>query len=246
MSATLSPATISRRADQAAPPGAGSLLLRAGLLAVFRNCLCVPRVFGRDHIPAGPFVLCANHRSHLDSLALICGLELSSGWALLAARDYFFEGGLTRRLLAVPFTVIAVERHTPGVSMLGTIRSAGAFFRGGGRVLIAYPEGSRQSGAAIAPFKRGIAMLALALGLPVLPVFIQGTERLLAKGRLVPRPGPISLTLGPAIAPGPRPCGPHWPTGARQLIAQIEAGVRGLADAESREGRSPMAPGTRP
>ena len=44
--------------------------------------------------------------------------------------------------------------------------------------------------------------MALALGLPVLPVFIDGTERVLAKGRRVPVPGPITLALAPAIDPG--------------------------------------------
>jgi len=201
------------------------------LMALFRCYIGTPSVTGREHVPPGPFVICANHRSHLDSLALICGLGLANGCALLGARDYFVEGGPLRRLLASPFTIIAVERQRPGVAMLGTIHAAAAFFRDGGRVLIAFPEGSRQAGTAIAHFKRGIATLALTLGLPVLPVFIDGTERLLAKGRHIPLPGRIRLRLGPVIPPEPRPCGATWRAGSRRLIRDIEASVRGLADA---------------
>ena len=98
-------------------------------------------------------------------------------------------------------------------------------------MLIAYPEGSRQTGTTIAPFKRGIATLALTLGLPVLPVFIDGTQRLLAKGHFIPLPGPIRLTVGPAIEPGSRRRGSIRYGGSRQLIIEIEAGVRRLADA---------------
>ncbi len=229
MSASSTSRAMSRQADAAVRPGAGPLLLRASLLAIFRRYLCVPHVVGREHIPAGPFVLCANHRSHLDSLALICGLRLEDKCALLAARDYFEEGGLGRRLLALPFTMIPVERRRPGMAMLGTIAAAAAFFRQGGQVLIAYPEGTRQSNGTIAPFKRGAATLALALGRPVLPVFIDGTERLLPKGRRIPVPGSVTLTLGPAIQPGTRPDAGQWHARSSHLILTIEASVRDLA-----------------
>jgi 1-acyl-sn-glycerol-3-phosphate acyltransferase len=201
------------------------------LLAVFRRYIGVPTVVGREHIPAGPFLICANHRSHLDSLALICALEIRCGFALLGARDYFFEGGPMRRLLATPFTVISVERRTPSVAMLGTIRAAAAFFRNGGRVLIAYPEGSRQTVPGIAPFKRGVATLALALRLPVLPVFISGTERLLGKGHIIPLRGRIVVRLGPPIAPEPQLHCVNRRLRSRRLIAEIESDVHKLADA---------------
>ena len=81
----------------------------------------------------------------------------------------------------------------------------------------------------VAPFKRGAATLALALGRPVLPVYIEGTERVLAKGRRIPMPARITLTLAPAIDPGPRPCGASWRARSQTLIAEIEANVRGLA-----------------
>ena len=201
----------------------------AGLLTLFRRYVGAPIVIGREHIPTTPFIICANHRSHVDSFALIYGLGLVDRCALLAARDYFVEGRPWQRLLALPFPVIAVDRIAPGVSMLGTIRAARTFFRTGGEALISYPEGSRQAGRDIAPFKRGAATLALALGRPVLPVYIEGTERVLAKGRCIPMPARMTLTLAPAIDPGPRPCGASWRARSQQLIAEIEAGVRGLA-----------------
>jgi 1-acyl-sn-glycerol-3-phosphate acyltransferase len=229
MSASVSPAANSRQADHATRPSAGLLLLRAALLAFFRNYLCVTRVIGREHMPVGPFILCANHRSHLDSLALICGLCLEDKYALLAARDYFEESGWARRLLASPFALIPLERRRPGVAMLGTIAAAAAFFRQSGQVLIAFPEGSRQTGGAIAPFKRGVATLALALGRPVLPVFIDGTEQLLPKGRHIPVPGTATLIIGPSIQPGIRPAAGEWHGRSCQLIRAIEASVRDLA-----------------
>jgi 1-acyl-sn-glycerol-3-phosphate acyltransferase len=113
--------------------------------------------------------------------------------------------------------------------MLGTIGAAAVFFHDGGQVLIAYPEGTRQAGNAIAPFKRGAATLALALGRPLLPVFIDGTERLLPKGRRVPLRGHITLTIGQAIHPGARPDAGDWRDRSQRLIRTVEASVRDLA-----------------
>jgi 1-acyl-sn-glycerol-3-phosphate acyltransferase len=209
-----------------------------GLLALFGRYVGAPLVIGREHAPTGPFMICANHRSHVDSIALIHGLDLADRCALLAARDYFVDGGPWRRLLALPFTVIAVERITPGVSMLGTIREARDFFCAGGQTLISYPEGSRQTGESIGRFKRGSATLALALGLPVLPVFIDGTERVLAKGRRVPVPGPITLVLAPAIEPGLGMYGRSWRQRSQQLITEIETSVRKLAAGRAQQGGS--------
>jgi 1-acyl-sn-glycerol-3-phosphate acyltransferase len=228
MSVTTPVSTVHFRAN-AAPLVAGSTLLRASLMTLFRNYIGTPHVVGHEHIPATPFVLCANHRSHLDSLALLCGLSLTDKCALLAARDYFSDGGMPRRMLALPFVVIPVERHRPGVTMLGTIAAAAMFFRDGGQVLIAYPEGTRQAANAIAPFKRGAATLALALGRPLLPVFIDGTERLLPKGRRVPLRGRITLTIGQAIHPGRRPDAGEWRDRSQRLIRTVEASVRDLA-----------------
>ena len=212
--------------------------LVAGLLTLFGRYVGAPLVIGREHAPPGPFMICANHRSHVDSIALIHGLDLADRCALLAARDYFVEGGPWRRLLALPFTLIPVDRISPGTSMLGTIREARAFFCAGGQTLISYPEGSRQTGKGVGPFKRGPATLALALGLPVLPVFIDGTERILAKGRRIPVPGPITLALGPAIEPGLFICSGSRRQRSRHLITEIETSVRRLAAGRVQRGGS--------
>jgi 1-acyl-sn-glycerol-3-phosphate acyltransferase len=220
---------IVSRASHPVQPSGRHHRLAARLLPLFGRYIGAPMVIGREHIPTTPFVICANHRSHIDSFALIYGLGLDNRCALLAARDYFVEGRPWQRLLGLPFPVIAVDRTAPGVSMLSTIRDAHSFFRAGGQALITYPEGSRQAGSDIAPFKRGAATLALALGRPILPVFIEGTERVLAKGRRLPLPGRITLVLAPAIDPGPRPDGASWRARSQLLIAEIESAVRGLA-----------------
>ena len=140
--------TASRLGHSMHRPGRRGRLVPC-LLALFGRYVGAPLVIGREHEPAGPFMICANHRSHVDSIALINGLDLADRCAMLAARDYFVDGGLWRRLLALPFTVIPVERITPSVSMLGIIREARDFFCAGGQTLISYPEGSRQTGESI-------------------------------------------------------------------------------------------------
>lgn len=153
----------------------------------------------RGTLPATdrPFLICSNHRSHLDSLAIMIatGLPFSS-CGLLAAQDYFFRNPLWLRLLAPALHLIPVSRRPRPHEFQSLIEACGTFLRVGGCALIVYPEGTRSSAAGLATFKRGTGVLALRLGLPVLPVFVSGTDVVLPKQQIIPRPGRIVVHLG--------------------------------------------------
>jgi 1-acyl-sn-glycerol-3-phosphate acyltransferase len=67
--------------------------------------------------------------------------------------------------------------------------------------LIAFPEGTRSTTGDLLPFKRGSAFLALALGLPVVPAYIDGAREALPKGSWLPRPTRIRVRFGRPIRP---------------------------------------------
>lgn len=123
------------------------------------------------------------------------GLPFSS-CGLLAAQDYFFRNPLWLRLLAPALHLIPVSRRPRPHEFQSLIDACGAFLSVGGRALIAYPEGTRSSAAGLSTFKRGTGVLALRLGLPVLPVFVSGTDAVLPKQRIIPRPGRVIVHLG--------------------------------------------------
>lgn len=192
------------------------------------NRVCRLEVGAEAPLPAGPFMVCTNHNSHLDSLAIMAALGMPfSQCALLAAEDYFFHSRTRLKVLARALTLIPIRRRATAAGFRGTVERCRFFLDQGGRALIAYPEGSRGGGGAPRAFKRGPAVIALALGLPIIPGFVGGTARILPKGRAWPRPGPIKVNFG-------RPLGIHADAGeagrqrSKTLTAELEGRVRAL------------------
>ena len=77
---------------------------------VFR-LYCPLHVFGQEHLPDRPFILCSNHASHMDVVALM----LASGrpftdFAMVAAQDYFF-GNRLQSAANLLFNLIPLERR---------------------------------------------------------------------------------------------------------------------------------------
>lgn len=196
----------------------------------FTQKICRLEVEAQAPLPAGPFMVCANHYSHLDSLAIMAALGMPfSQCALLAAEDYFFHSRMRLKLLVRALTLIPVRRRASAASFRDTVERCRSFLGHGGRALIAYPEGSRGGGGAIRPFKRGPAAIALALGLPIVPGFVGGTDRILPKGRALPRPGPIKVHLGRPL--GVDGTGPATGRRSKVLTAELEDRVRALQSA---------------
>ena len=69
-----------------------------------------------------------------------------------------------------------------------------------GRALVIFPEGGRTRTGKLMPFKMGAFRLALVHGIPIVPVTIQGAGSIWPVGRMVPRPGKLTITYHPPIA----------------------------------------------
>lgn len=163
---------------------------------LFRNW-CRLTVSGREHIPAGPFIICSNHQSHLDSVALMAasgGRFLDFG--LLAAEDYFFERQRAHRLFTPLLNLIPVARTADRQALRRTLSLCRQFVAETQGNLIIYPEGGRSRSGAIQPFKRGAALFAAELGLPIVPAYVKGTGAVMPPGAPWPKPGTIEVWFG--------------------------------------------------
>jgi len=69
-----------------------------------------------------------------------------------------------------------------------------------GRALVMFPEGGRTRTGKLMPFKMGAFRLALANGIPIVPVSIKGAEHIWPVGQMLPRPGRLTVTYHPPIA----------------------------------------------
>jgi 1-acyl-sn-glycerol-3-phosphate acyltransferase len=70
----------------------------------------------------------------------------------------------------------------------------------GGKSLAVFPEGTRTPDGHLQDFKPGAFKIALRAGVPIVPVTIRGTFKLLPKTTLAPRPGRVDVIIGKPIA----------------------------------------------
>jgi 1-acyl-sn-glycerol-3-phosphate acyltransferase len=143
------------------------------------------RVTGRDNVPAsGGFLVASNHLSYLDPLAVgtACRRPI-----FYMARDSLFKGAFFGSLLKA-IHAFPVRREYGDTR---AIKQAIKHVRSGNGLLI-FPGGTRGSREA----QPGIGFLAAKLGVPVVPVFIKGTDAALPKGAKRVRFSGITVSFG--------------------------------------------------
>ncbi len=156
------------------------------------------RVHGGDQLPTRPpFVVIANHASHLDALILAAALPRDArGCAYpVAAGDVFFESATTSVLTALFINALPLWRKKVTRHALDELRERLLLGQSG---LILFPEGARSRDGEPLPFKGGIGRLVAATSVPVVPCWIDGAFEALPADRSLPRPRRIHVTVGPA------------------------------------------------
>lgn len=158
------------------------------------------RIEGRHHLPDGPFLLCSNHSSHADSAALMTASGRSfRSFALIGASDYFFRSRRARWSVSPLMNVIPIDRRPGAKSLAACLENCRRFMEQTGGSLILYPEGTRSPDGEMRAFKAGVGLFALELGVPVVPAYIEGTHRILPKGRFIPRRGDVTVRFGEVL-----------------------------------------------
>lgn len=156
------------------------------------------QVEGRARLPAhGAYLLIANHCSHLDPLFLLWALPFSVARRLsfMGHTEYFGSGwraAIARRLNLVP--VDADEHALEGLRLCAEALRQGFI----GAV---FPEGERSPDGAQQRFHRGIALLAIQLQVPIVPVAIAGTYEVLPRGGRPLSYAPVRVSFGPPLRP---------------------------------------------
>ncbi|MEX0887690.1 MAG: lysophospholipid acyltransferase family protein [Phycisphaeraceae bacterium] len=156
-------------------------------------------VHGLEHLPPrGPYVIVANHASHLDAACIVSALRLSMVHRVFpaAAQDYFFVNLPRLALAAVAINALPFNRELNVRQSISLCRHL-LDNEAAGNVLILFPEGSRSTNGVVGPFKPGVGLLVAGTDLPVVPCHVHGAGAAWPKGRWWPRPGRVSLHLGP-------------------------------------------------
>ncbi len=147
-----------------------------------------------------PFIVVANHSSHLDAPLVIGALpyRLARYLAAGAAADYFFDVQWRKWLTTLFFNAFAIERNSEGK-------------RGGSSKallerdvpLLIFPEGGRSKTGVMGKFKPGAAALAINTKVPCLPIALVGARTAMPRGRNWPKPGryPVTVVFGAPMLP---------------------------------------------
>lgn len=168
-----------------------------------------------------PLIFVANHHSHLDTPLLL--RRLPKPWRdklfVGAAADYFFPNRIAGTAAALALNAIPIERTK--VNRRSALHAASLIDAGWS--LLIFPEGGRSPDGWGQEFKGGAAYLAIRCEVPVVPVYVDGTDRIMPKGKNLPSPGSTTLTFG---APLYASAGED----ARRMAQRIESAVAALAD----------------
>ena len=162
----------------------------------FLRLVARPTVIGAEHVPAaGPAIIASNHLSVIDSIYL--PLMLARPVSFAAKSEYFTGTRLRDRL---------VGAYLRSTNQLSTDRTGGRAAQAmleaalrhlnAGQLFGIYPEGTRSPDGRLYRGRTGVGYLALHSGAPVIPVAMVGTDKVLAPGQRLPRPGRIEIRIG--------------------------------------------------
>jgi long-chain acyl-CoA synthetase len=174
--------------------------LRFLLSKVFRvaaRLLLRFRVEGIGNLPErGAFLICPNHVSYLDAFLLMAALPYTVSRKIFFLGDVsYFEGPLMRRVASW----LKVVRLSPDRAVRSSLRLS-ALGLSRGMVLCVFPEGERSIDGRVKPFRKGPAIVATELGLPVVPVGIQGAYEVWPRGSNRIRLRPVRVKFGPPLS----------------------------------------------
>lgn len=163
----------------------------------------------------------ANHRSHGDFVLVWASLprRMRALTRPVAGADYWLKGGLRSYVINRVFRGVLVDRQVGrAADPIGTMGAALA----AGESLILFPEGTRNLGDGLLPFKSGLYHLARAHpGVELVPVWIENLGRAMPKGSLIPLPLLCTLSFGAPLAVSPDESKDDFLARARQALLDL-------------------------
>ena len=221
--------------SRAWPVRACRRICQALLVVPLTRVVARATVNGLEHVAplSAPVVYAANHQSHLDTPVILAALppRLRRRLAAAMAREFFapffhpegrtrgerWRAGLLYYLAVSIFHGFPLPQREAGTR--ATLRHVGALVDAGWSILI-FPEGRRSADGRIGPFLAGVGLLASGLGVPVVPVRLEGIHQVLPAGARRIRPGRVSVSFGRPVR--------HEDESHAEFALRIERAVRDL------------------
>lgn len=152
-------------------------------------------VLGRENLTEKrPAVFIFNHRNNFDPV--VVGALVKDNWTGVGKKELQNDPviGTIGKLVDTVF----IDRENPEAAV-ASLREAEELTRKGLSVVIA-PEGTRMDTKTVGPFKKGPFRLAMAAGVPIVPVVIRNAEVLSARDSATLHPGTVDVVVYPPIS----------------------------------------------
>lgn len=185
------------------------------------------RVEGRENLPtAPPFVMIANHASHLDALVMAAALPRRVGATTfpVAAGDVFFESAAMSAATILFVNALPLWRKKATGHALEDLR---ARLLEGHTSLILFPEGARSRDGAMLPFKSGIGRIVAGTNIPVIPCWLDGAFAAFPPGTYLPRPKKLIVRVGKPLVFADQP---SERAGYDAITVKLREAVEGVRD----------------
>jgi 1-acyl-sn-glycerol-3-phosphate acyltransferase len=193
------------------------------VLRILLHTLTRTTLEGRDHLNnvRGPFILVANHCSHLDTVVIVATIpyHVVRHLAVGAAADHFYTKRSNRLATSFAFNAFPIHRKSgggkPEKGMSQRLLEMGV-------PLLIYPEGTRSRNGELGAFRPGAAALCVSAVVTCIPVALQGTAQAMPVGRCWPvrgRPA-VHMTIGEPLVPAP---GEDVPSFNDRIVGSISA-----------------------
>lgn len=204
-----------------------------GILMVFCRFWCRMQIKGRENFPTDePFIMAPTHRSIIDT-------PVSSAVYTRRMRFMGADKWWSNRPFGKLLTALGGFPVSRGTADREALKRCIAVLEGG-EPLVMFPEGERKSGATVQPLFEGAAYVAMKTGVPIVPVAIGGSERVMPKGAKFIFPRKLYVIVGKpmrvsAVDDGEGSKGQR--TAAKQLTTELHAELQRLFDlAQERSG----------
>ena len=188
------------------------------IYAVFKLLLRI-EVRGIKNLPGNsPFLICPNHLSYIDPFVVISALpyRLFRKVFFVGASEYFQTWYM--RLIARWLNIVPVD---PDAQVLRAMK-VGAYGLRKGRILCIFPEGARAIDGKLKEFKKGAAILAREVGVPIVPVGIQGTYDVWARDSWKIRLHKVRVAFGTPMQAAPEEGTAGYDATTQKLRQEVE------------------------
>jgi 1-acyl-sn-glycerol-3-phosphate acyltransferase len=152
------------------------------------------KVLGKENIDKyQSYVIVPNHQSHFDVFVLYGWLGIDFKWVL--KQELRKVPGLGIGCEKVGHIFIDRSNHEKAIASINAARKKIV----NGTSVIFFPEGTRQTSGRLGEFKKGAFKFAIDMGLPLLPVTIINTNKILPPHTMNLLPGKATMIIHPKI-----------------------------------------------